>query len=179
MAKEKKSPQAGEEVDIDNPENITFDYKGMSNNLNLVLKDIDDRQKSADTKLTALKGKEDILNKIITNTNLLLEKTDPQNFKLIGVYQNQIMTQLESFNLLQESLMKYEDLIQRYIKMKIDIENHKLSSFAKIKTLYKANDTADQGFETLLKNMHTLTQSPSQVFDIQQEAQKQLKLQGY
>ena len=177
MAKEKKSPP-GEAI-IDDPSNITFDYNGLSNNLNEVLTDIRRRLEQTDVKLTAIKGKEEILNKIIVNTETLLNKTPQENYKQIGVYQRMIMDQLESFNMIQESLMRYEDLAQRYIKMKMDIENNKLASFVKVKALYKTNDTADEGFDQLLKSMHSLTQNPTQVLDIQAEAEKQLKIAGY
>lgn len=174
------STQKPDPQDIaNNPENITFDYSTMSKNLKNVADDINARLKETDIKLTSLKGKEDILNKIITSTNMLLERTDPSNFKLVGVYQNQIMVQLESFGLLQEAIMKYEDLAQRYIKMQIDIENNKLNSFAKIKALYKTNDTADEGYDKLLKNMHELVHNPNQVLDLQAEALNQLNIAGY
>jgi hypothetical protein len=163
------------------PENITFDFKAMSKNFDNVLLEINDKLKSAQIKLTALKDKEDILMKMINITNSQMETTPKENFKLIGIYQSQLMKQFESLNLWQESLMKYEDLIQRYLKMRIDIENHKLNSFAKIKSLYKAADEAEEGFDTLLKNIHNITSGASSngIVDLQHEAMQQLKIAGY
>ena len=168
------------EVDVaTDPENVTFDFKAMSNNFNGVLLEISEKLQSSKFKLTALKDKEEILIKMINITNSQMETTPKENFKLIGIYQSQLMKQFESLNLWQESLMKYEDLIQRYLKMKIDIENHKLNSFAKIKNLYKVADAAEEGFDTLLKNIHNITSNNSGVVDLQQEALQQLKIAGY
>ena len=182
----KKSVVATNEMDSEsslditkNPEDITFDYDSMAQNFDKVLADITTRIKNAETKLTSLAAKEEILNKMIHTTNAKMESTPEENYKLIGTYQNILMKQLESLNLWQESIMKYEDLIQRYIKMKLDIENHKLSNFAKVKGLYKANQELDEGFDALLKNMHNLSVNPGNVLNLQEEAQKQLRLSGY
>lgn len=166
-------------LDPNNMDDVNFDYKSMTTNFDTVLKDIDVRIKNAETKLTSLAAKEDILNKMIHTTNSKMETTEASNYKLIGTYQNILMKQLESLNMWQESVMRYEDLIQRYIKMRLDIENNKLASFIKIKSLYKANDTVDEGFDALLKNMHNLSTNPSAVFDLQAEAAQQLRIQGY
>ncbi len=170
---------AEENAMANDPTSITFDYKAMGQNFTLVLKDIEDKLTSARAKLTSLLDKEEILNKMINTTNLQMENTPKDNYKLIGTYQGILLKQFESLQMWQEATMKYEDLIQRYIKMKIDIENHKLSNFAKIKNLHKAGEEAEEGFDTLLKNMHNLTSNPTGIIDIQKEAQEQLRISGY
>lgn len=171
--------EVAEDAITNDPDNITFDYKAMGNNFNAMIKDIEEKLTQSKNKLRSLLDKEDILNKMINTTNIQMETTPKDNYKLVGTYQSILLKQFESLQMWQEAVMKYEDLIQRYMKMRIDIENHKLTNFTKIKNLHKAGEEAEEGFDNLLKNMHKLTSSPSSVIDLQTEAQNQLRLEGY
>jgi hypothetical protein len=171
--------EVAEDAIANDPDNITFDYKAMGTNFNAMIKDIEEKLTQSKNKLRSLLDKEDILNKMINTTNTQMETTPKDNYKLVGTYQSILLKQFESLQMWQEAVMKYEDLIQRYMKMRLDIENHKLTNFTKIKNLHKAGEEAEEGFDNLLKNMHKLTASPSSVIDIQAEAQNQLRLEGY
>jgi hypothetical protein len=175
-------------------EKISFNYKEMGTNFDKIGKEVQTKLTNASNKLNSLLLKEDILNKMIFTTNALMEKTPAENYKLVGTYQNILMKQFESLTMWQEAVMKYEDLIQRYLKMKIDIENHKLSNFSKIKNLYKAKVEADEGFDSLMRTIHQFTQDgaiidtnasgaisagPNKTVNPLEEAKNQLRISGY
>jgi hypothetical protein len=172
-------------------EKISFNYKEMGTNFDKIGKEVQTKLTNASNKLNSLLLKEDILNKMIFTTNALMEKTPAENYKLVGTYQNILMKQFESLTMWQEAVMKYEDLIQRYLKMKIDIENHKLSNFSKIKNLYKAKVEADEGFDSLMRTIHQFTQDgatsasgaisagPTKTVNPLEEAKNQLSISGY
>lgn len=167
------------EIDLNDVNQISFDYTGLTKNLNSITLEIKTKITNADIKLTSLKNKEDILNKMITTTNMQMENTPKENFKLIGIYQKTIIEQLESLNLLQESIIKFEDLIQRYLKMKMDIENNKLNAYSKIKSLNKADQETESDYNGLMKNLHSLLSNPQGVLDMKEEAKEQLRISGY
>ena len=81
-------------------------------------------------------------------------------------------------------LIKYEDMIQRYIKMSIDIENHKINAYVKLNSAKKEDKMNDEGYEKLMSGMHALVQNNQQ--DSKQDSPQmldavrdQLKLEGY
>lgn len=165
--------------DINDIDNLNFDHTQMDNNLKKYLKEIDDSLTKARLKVESLNNKEGMLNKIITSTNAQLENTSSNNPKLIGVLQSIFIKQLESLNMINEAIIRYEDLIQRYVKIKIDIENQKLGAYIKIKAANKTSDKLEDDFTGILDNLHKISQDKEMLFNVAEEAQRQLKIQNY
>ena len=158
----------------------TFDLIHYGENLNTQTNYISSKIKDCEKKLTSLKSKEDIINTMILKTNNQIEKyTDENNWKLVGINNSQILTQFETLSLVQEMLCKYEDMIQRYIKMSIDIENHKINAYVKIKGTQKDEKATEEGFESLMSAMHKLTTQPQENEAMTAHVKQQLKLEGY
>ena len=165
--------------DMNNIDNLNFDHTQMDNNLKKYLKEIDDSLNKARLKVESLNNKEGMLNKILTSTNAQLENTPASNPKLAGVLQSIFIKQLESLNTINEAIIRYEDLIQRYVKIKIDIENQKLGAYLKIKAANKTSDKLEDDFTGILDNLHKISQDKDMLFNVAEEAQRQLRIQNY
>lgn len=158
----------------------TFDLLHYGDNLNVQLNYISSKINECEKKLTSLKGKEEIINNMILKTNNQIERySDENNWKLVGINNSQILIQFETLSMVQEMLCKYEDMIQRYIKMSIDIENHKINAYVKIVGTRKEEKTTEEGFESIMSAMHKLTTQPQDNDAMQAHVKKQLKLEGY
>lgn len=158
----------------------TFDLLHYGDNLNTQLNYISKKINECEKKLTSLKGKEDIINTMINKTNVQIERySEENNWKLVGINNSQILTQFETLSMVQEMLCKYEDMIQRYIKMSIDIENHKINAYVKIVGTRKEDKKTEEGFESLMHAMHQLTSQPQNNDAMAAHVKEQLKLEGY
>jgi len=87
---------------------------------------------SIERKLLSLNNKESIINNLIMKINLDLEKTDPKKFTAIGQIRTTLNKQFETLGLITDMIIKYEDMIQKYRKMLIDIENQKIVNYTKL-----------------------------------------------
>lgn len=159
----------------------TFDLINYSDNLNVQTNYIAAKIKEVEIKLTALKTKERIINTMLDNTNgQIIRYTEEANWKLVGINNSVILTQFETLGLVQEMLCKFEDMIQRYIKMTIDIENHKINAYVKIAGTRKDEKSNEEGFEKLMGAMHKLVSStPKENQAMADHVKSQLKLEGY
>ena len=161
-----------------------FDLINYSTNLNKQLNYVFDKIEEAERKITSLKTKEKIIDDMIDRTNRLVEKYNTEkNYKLAGINQSHILTQFETLAQVQEMLIKYEDMIQKYIKMSIDLENHKINAYVKLNSAKKEDKMNDEGYEKLMGAMHDLVlnsseskQDSPQMLD---HVREQLKLEGY
>lgn len=97
--------------------------------------------------------KEGMLDKIISQTYIEMEGLTPNEFTRRGQKQTILIKQLEALSLLQDTLMKYEDMIQKYHKIVMDIENNKLNSFVKLTNLKKEEKVADEGIGAVLMEL--------------------------
>ena len=123
-------------------------------------------------KLISLQNKETIINSLINKINAELENTDPKHFKSISQIRTTLNKQFETLSLIVEMIMKIEDMIQKYRKMLIDIENNKINNFIKLqKELGGDEDNLLEIFATLNQK---LDQSP-----LAEEALLELKEEGY
>ncbi|RLA81935.1 MAG: hypothetical protein DRG78_08395 [Epsilonproteobacteria bacterium] len=162
-----------------------FDLINYGTNLNKQLNYVLDKIEEAERKITSLKTKEKIIDDMITRTNTLVEDfIAAKNYKLSGINQGHILTQFETLAQVQEMLIKYEDMIQKYIKMSIDIENHKMNAYTKLTSAKKEDKMNDEGYEKLMSAMHGLVSDSKQ--DSKQDSPQmldavrdQLKLEGY
>ncbi len=164
-----------------------FDINNYSSNLNKQLNYVFDKIEEAERKITSLKTKEKIIDDMITRTNKLVEDyIEAKNYKLSGINQSHILTQFETLAQVQEMLVKYEDMIQKYIKMSIDIENHKINAYVKLNSAKKEEKLNDEGYEKLMSAMHSLVADQNGPEGSKQDSQpmlasvrEQLKLEGY
>jgi len=160
-----------------------FDINNYSASLNERINYINDKIKSSEIKITALKTKESIIDTMIDRTNALVEKYHSEkNFKLAGINSSYILTQFETLSQVQEMLIKYEDMIQKYIKMSIDIENHKLNAHVKLSSV-KVESVNDEGYEKLMGKIHEMmNDTPEQLQTnsaLLDSVKDTLKLEGY
>ncbi len=93
---------------------------------------INDKIRNIESKLIVLNNKESIINTIINKLNIELENIDPKHFKTVGQLRTTLNKQLESLSLIIDMIVKLEDMIQKYRKMIIDIENQKINNFIKL-----------------------------------------------
>lgn len=164
-----------------------FDILNYQYNLNEQVTYIKNKMESYEIKLTSLKSKEKIIDDMIRRSNMLVEKyTNESNFKLVSIHSNTILTQFETLSQVQEMLIKYEDMIQKYIKMVVDIENHKINAYTKLTNNKKEDEKNEEGYEKLMSAMHALVQEKAEghTSDVSHPAlldtvTEQLKLEGY
>jgi hypothetical protein len=129
------------------------------------------------------KTKEKLLNDMVIRTENLLKTTNKDNFKAISVLQSNILKQIEIIGVLYETIIKYEDLVFKYQKMLIDVENHRINGFAKIKATMKDNDKAESESNTLMGEIHDMLTNKSSTdntdFSIHDKVDMELKIDGY
>ena len=101
-------------------------------------------------RIKLLQDKESMMNEFIARTHGSLEGTDHKNFKLRGQLQNAIMRQLEALQYITDTIIKYENLIQSYNKQRMDIQNNKVSNYAKWKAL-NAGNASDEAFKEVIQ----------------------------
>ena len=94
--------------------------------------------------------KEAMLDSIINNTYTELDNLSANEFTRKGQKQTVLIKQMEALSILHDTLMKYEDMIQKYQKIILDIENNKLNSYLKIANLKKEETKADDGIQGIL-----------------------------
>ena len=160
----------------------TFNIVNYGNNLNKQHEYIEQKISKAEIKITSLKSKESIIDNMITRGNNQVEKYHSENnFKLAGIHSSHILTQFETLAQVQEMLIKYEDMIQKYIKMNIDIENHKINAFVKLNSSKKAESKNEEGYDKLMGAVHELMMGNQQDATnvMTDTVRRQLKLEGY
>jgi len=163
----------------------SFDLVNYGYNLNRQLNYISSKIEDSEIKITSLKSKEKIIDDMIDRSNRLVEKyTMENNHKLAGINSSHILTQFETLSQVQEMLIKYEDMIQKYIKMSIDIENHKINAFTKLNASKKEANKNEDGYDKLMNAMHEMLtkdtgpEGPSNPA-MMDSVREQLKLEGY
>ncbi len=161
----------------------TFDIHSYSDNINNQKEYIQNKISSCEMKLKGLQTKENIISNMITRQSLSLEKhVEKNNYKLISVSQQQILHFFETLALAQEMLIKYEDMIQKYLKMIVDIENHKINAYVKIKTADKSNKSLEGDNDQLLDYMQKMmlqSETSEANTGMTEHIKHELKLEGY
>jgi len=118
----------------------------MSRRKREIMEKIEDLNK----KLKKHELKEGMLDKIISMTYTELENLKENEFTRRGQKQSILIKQLEALSILHDTLIKYEDMIQKYHKILLEIENNKLNSFLKIENLKKEEKATDDNITDLL-----------------------------
>lgn len=155
------------------------------NNIEKQKQEIEEKIKNLEIKLTILSNKETMLNDIINKINFELNETDPKHFKLIGQLRSTLTKHIESLSLVMDMIFKVEDLIQKYRKMLIDIENQKVNNIFKI---LKEDEEVNEDITEILTTINSLISKDSsknttaQVDDkspLLIEVEEELKNSGY
>jgi acyl-ACP thioesterase len=160
-----------------------FNIHHYSENINSQVEYVEEKKQHLEKKLTSLKNKEDIVNMMITRTGNQIDKYfDEKNFKMVSVQQGHLTTQFETMSLIQDIVIKYENMVQSYIKMRIDIENHKINAYVKIKNADKAIEKDDTGYNKIMEAVHNMTNDKTGTIsnvDMNATIEEKLKLKGY
>ncbi len=133
------------------------------------------RVQELERKLTKHELKEAMIDRIINNTYTELDNLGANEFTRKGQKQTILIKQMEALSILHDTLIKYEDMIQKYQKILLDIENNKLNSFLKVANLKKEEEKADEGIHGVLMDLQEMIKGGGTVSgnplldDIQQE----------
>jgi hypothetical protein len=119
-----------------------------------IIKKIDELER----KLAKHTLKEGMLDKIINQTYTELDELSANEFTRRGQKQSALIKQLESLGVLQDTLMKYEDMIQKYHKIIMDIDNNKLNGYVKIRNLKTEEKEITDDLGAVLQNIQQLMQ---------------------
>jgi hypothetical protein len=113
-------------------------------------KDIERKISQLEKKLEKHFLKEGMLDKIISGTYFELENLGDKEFTRKGQKQTVLIKQLEALSIVHDTILKYEDMIQKYHKIMIDLDNNKLNSFLKVESLKKEEKVTDDNLSELL-----------------------------
>ncbi len=150
--------------------------------LNLKRKEIKEKIEQLESKLQKHAMKEGMLDKIIGMTYTELENLKENEFTRRGQKQSILIKQLEALGLLHDTILKYEDTIQKYHKILIDLESNKLNSYLKIESLKKEEKVQDDNIiEVLAAIQEQLTAGSNGVINnpLLDEIQKELEDNNY
>ena len=160
MAKNKKS----------NPDTFEF-YK---ENINQQKDEINKKINALEQKLISLQNKESIINSLILKINTELENTNPTHFKAISQIRTTLNKQFETLSLIMDMIIKVEDMIQKYRKMLIEIENKQIDNYIK---LTKEVQQEENDLTSLLSVLNQNLNNNSN--PVVEEALLELKEEGY
>ena len=103
--------------------------------------------------------------------------------------QTNLMKQLESFGLLKDIIIKYEDMIQKYRKILIDLKEKKIGNRLKIASLMKEEEEKESDLTAILADVQNLISSEKTDFtdnslknnnnQLLEEIQNELQQEGY
>ena len=156
-----------------------FDIMHYASNVNDIIMSINDKISNFEIKLTSLKVKEEMISNIINHTNSSADKfLKEHNYAKAQGLQNALITQFETYSMMQDMILKYEHNIQVYLKMKLDIENHKISAYAKIKTADKNAEKDDSSYKDLQQNINKIL-AGGESNNFRNNVLNELQLEGY
>jgi len=169
-------------------ENTISKEQGLSiyqKNIGTQKEEIEKKIQNLEKKLMSLENKETIVNSMISKQNMYLESIDPNHFKAISQARNTLNHQFETLSLIIDMITKFEDMIQKYRKMLIDIENQKFSNTIRASKEEEQEETdvmhallmLNEKFQKI-QNGETENIDESSVVLIE-DIQKELQEQGY
>jgi len=140
--------------------------------------EINKKINSLEQKLISLQNKESIINSLILKINTELENTNPTHFKAISQIRTTLNKQFETLSLIMDMIIKVEDMIQKYRKMIIDIENKQIDNYIKLnKELGEEENDLTTLLTMLNQNINgTVNNSNNPLIE---EAMLELKNDGY
>jgi len=170
-----KSPEVFQSGDTD------LEMARVKTNYN---QEMNERKNALKLKITHLEKKlkkhelkEGMLDMIIAQTYTELENLKDNEFSKRGQKQTVLIKQLEALSIMHDTILKYEDMIQKYHKILMDIENNKLNSYIKIEGLKKEEDKADDNISSVLNELQQLLKggATSTSNSMLEEIQKELE----
>jgi len=164
-----------------------FATKEYAQNLNETKKFIKDKSKSINNKLSILNTQAEFVEKVINKKQIYLESIPENNYTAIGKINNSIVFQMDINSKIHDNILKYENLLQGYIKYLMDIENNKLTAYTKIEALKNDETLNNKEYISLMKDVHDMVNVSSAKdknnkvgnIDIAENAIQELKLGGY
>ena len=134
-----------------------------------------------ESKLNKHNLKEGMLDRIILQTYTELENLGSNDFTRRGQKQTVLIKQLEALGLLHDTMMKYEDMIQKYHKIIMDIDNNQFNGFIKINNLKKEEKVTDEGIGAVLMELQQILKGDSSSGDnpLLEELKKELTDSDY
>lgn len=139
---EKPPPETKDETSIN-----------YNNEINSQKIDITSKIKNLERKIEGLVVKEGIIIKFINDNNNELQNLESNNFKYIGQKQSIIIKQMEALNILQDTIIKFEDIIFKYRKLLLDIENNKINVYFKAHSIKDEEEDSFTGMITKIENL--------------------------
>lgn len=156
-----------------------FDIMHYASNVNDIIMSINDKIANFEIKLTSLKVKEEMISNIINTTNSSVDKfLKEHNYAKAQGLQNALITQFETYSMMQDMILKYEHNIQVYLKMKLDIENHKISAYTKIKAADKNVEKDDNNYKEMQNKIEQILSSGDSS-GFKKHVLNELSLEGY
>jgi hypothetical protein len=156
-----------------------FDIMHYASNVNDIIMSINDKIANFEIKLTSLKVKEEMISNIINHTNSSADKfLKEHNYAKAQGLQNALITQFETYSMMQDMILKYEHNIQAYLKMKLDIENHKISAYTKIKAADKNVEKDDNNYKEMQNKIEQILSSGDSS-GFKKHVLNELSLEGY
>ena len=156
-----------------------FDIMHYASNVNDIIMSINDKISNFEIKLTSLKVKEEMISNIINHTNSSADKfLKEHNYAKAQGLQNALITQFETYSMMQDMILKYEHNIQTYLKMKLDIENHKISAYTKIKAADKNVEKDDNNYKEMQNKIEQILSSGDSS-GFKKHVLNELSLEGY
>jgi len=134
----------------------TINYNSYSQDLETQKAAIQSKIEAHERKLVDLEIKETMLNNIITRTNATLEGIDPGNFKWIGQTQSNLMKQIENLGLLKDIIIKYEDMIFKYRKVLLEMNEKDLGNRIRINGMLQEEKKEEDNINTVLADIQEL-----------------------
>jgi len=138
---------------------------------------IEEKIKVLEKRILSYSLKEEIINDIINKLNIELQNVDPKAFKLISQLRTSLNKNFEALNLITDMILKTEDLIFKYRKMLVDIENQKVNNY--IKLLKETSDTENDVTKILMQINQQFNEIKNTDNPLVHEALKELEEQGY
>jgi len=137
-----------------NPVQTDFELMTTKNNYNqemdTVKKDIKSKIKELEKKISNHDLKVGMMDRIIAETSRELDSLQANEFTRRGQKQTILIKQLEAISIIHDTIIKYQDMVQKYHKIILDIENNKLNGFVKLEGLKVEEKVADEGISGLL-----------------------------
>ena len=118
---------------------VVVDYSKIDTEVDSIYKEINDKIEELESRIKTLREKEKMLDKFIYTNYAQLEAADSKNYKLRSQLQIAISKQLEIQQIVIDTIIKYEKIVQDYSFQKQKLQNDKLSNYLRWK---KSTETA-------------------------------------
>jgi len=130
---------------------VVVDYNKIDEEVDNIYAEIDEKLAELEKRVKTLRDKEQMLDKFIYTNYSQLEATDSKNYKLRSQLQIAISKQLEIQQIVIDTIIKYEKLIQDYINQKQKLQNDKLSNYLRWKKSIETAADENKFLEVLKK----------------------------